>query len=138
MKRLTVLLFGLTTLTFPAEANNAQATSREAKEVLSADFRNCFGPNAPLDAESYDCLDREFRRLGSVLTKEYRAALALQPNNAARTRLVQDERKWWRIRFKHCRDDVGDLRGSTAAVINQNCEIEALARRIVGLRHYGR
>ena len=91
-----------------------------------------------MNAESYDCLDREYRRLDALLTKEYRAALARQLDAAARTRLTRDEQKWWRTRFKHCRDEVGDLRGSTAAVINQNCEIDALARRIVRLRHYDR
>ena len=112
--------------------------SNEAASVLSSTFRACFGPDAPLNAESYDCLDQEYRRLDGVLTFEYRAALARQPNEAARQQLQRDERKWWRTRFQHCADEVGDLGGSTARVVNENCEIDALAERIVALRHYGR
>ena len=108
----------------------------EIEAILSSEFRTCFGPNAPLDAESYDCLDREYRRLDAVLTKEYRAALKRQPNEAAQQRLERDERRWWRSRFHHCKDEVGDLSGSTATVVNQNCEIEALAKRIMVLRSY--
>lgn len=110
----------------------------EAASVLSSNFRKCFAPAAPLNTESYDCLDQEYRRLDGLLTLEYRAALARQPNEAAKQRLQRDERKWWRARFRHCADEVGDLRGSTARVVNESCEIDALAERIVRLRHYGR
>jgi uncharacterized protein YecT (DUF1311 family) len=110
----------------------------ESDKVLSPAFRACFlEKNAPLSAESYPCLDREYRRLDAVLTREYRRAFAGQRNDTARRRLEQNERSWWRSRFRHCKDEVGDFRGSTATVINEFCEIEALAKRIVVLRHYG-
>jgi uncharacterized protein YecT (DUF1311 family) len=112
------------------------APQTEADRLLSPEFRKCFGKDAPLNAESYDCLDREYHRVDALLTNEYRAALARQPNDAARRRLQQGERNWWRVRFRHCRDEVGDMGGSTAAVLNENCEIETLAQRIVSLRHY--
>jgi uncharacterized protein YecT (DUF1311 family) len=108
----------------------------EAKAILSPAFRACFGADAPLNAESYDCLDREYHRLEALLTRDYRAALARLPDDAARRRLEANERSWWRTRFRHCRDDVGDLRGATARVINESCEIDTLAERIVRLRHY--
>lgn len=138
MLRLIILLAIPAAVAIPAAARETKATAQEIAAVLSADFRTCFGKDAPLNAESYDCLDREYRRLDALLTAEYRAALARQPGDVARQRLIQDERKWWRGRFNHCRDEVADLRGSTAAVINQNCEIDALAHRIVELRHYPR
>jgi len=113
-------------------------TPSESDKVLSPAFRACFlDKDAPLNAESYPCLDREYHRLDALLTHEYRRALAKQPNDAAKRRLQQNERSWWRIRFRHCKDEVGDFRGSTATVINEFCEIEALAKRIVVLRHYG-
>jgi uncharacterized protein YecT (DUF1311 family) len=122
----------------PASAALTGGLSREAESVLSPEFRRCFGKDAPLNAESYACLDREYHRLDRLLTSEYSAALARLPNEAARQRLQHDERTWRRTRFRHCKDEVGDLRGSTAAVVNENCEIYALAGRIVRLRHYGR
>ena len=109
-----------------------------AVDVLSPTFRACFlDKDAPLNAEAYPCLDQEYHRLDAVLTQEYRAALARLADNAGRQRLQQNERLWWRKRFRHCKDEVGDLRGSTATVINENCEIDAVARRIAWLRHYG-
>src|SRR4051794_23706770 len=118
-------------------AKHAPVTDKEAAAVLSPAFDECFGKDAPLNAESYGCLDREYHRLDALLTKEYRAALARQPTAVARSRLQSDERSWWRTRFRHCRDEVGDLSGSTATVVNEFCEIYALARRIVRLRRYG-
>lgn len=138
MRRLIVPLVLLFITAPPAAGKNVPGSRQRAKDVLSADFQTCFGPDAPLNAESYACLDREYRRLDALLTDEYRAALSRQPDDHARARLTQDERKWWGMRFKHCREEVGDLRGSTAAVINQNCEIDALADRITALRRYGR
>lgn len=108
--------------------------SDAAQAVLSSAFRKCFGPDAPLNAESYDCLDTEYHRLDALLTSEYKAALARQPDDAARARLTAAERNWWRTRFAHCKDDVGDMQGSTATVINESCEIDTLAERIVALR----
>ena len=121
-----------------AAAQDGKVTTKEADSVLSPTFRACFGKDAPLNAESYGCLDREYRRLDALLSKEYRAALARQPDEAAMRRLQRDERNWWRTRFRHCKDEVGDFRGSTATVINENCENDALAQRIVWLQHYGR
>lgn len=119
-----------------ASAESAQVRSKEVDAVLSAPFHRCFlVKEAPLNGESYDCLDREYHRLDAVLTREYRAALARQPNRDTRAQLQRDERKWWRTRFDHCRDEVGDLGGSTGAVVNEFCEIMTLARRIVTLRH---
>jgi uncharacterized protein YecT (DUF1311 family) len=120
-----------------AVAQDSGGTAQEAHAVLSPTFRACFGKDAPLNAASYGCLDREYRRLNDLLTKEYRAALARQVDDASRDRLTRDERMWWRIRFNHCRDEVGDLNGSTARVVNESCEIDTLAERIVKLRHYG-
>jgi uncharacterized protein YecT (DUF1311 family) len=119
-----------------ATAQGAKAAAKEADAVLSPTFRACFGKDAPLNAESYGCLDREYHRLDALLTKEYRAALGRQPDETARMRLKRNEQNWWRTRFRHCRDEVGDLRGSTARVVNESCEIDALAQRIVRLRHY--
>lgn len=119
-----------------AVAQNAGVAAEEAHAVLSPTFRACFGKDAPLDAESYGCLDREYRRLNDLLTKEYRTALARQVGDTSRKRLQWDERTWWRTRFDHCRDEVGDLNGSTATVVNESCEIDTLAKRIVRLRHY--
>jgi uncharacterized protein YecT (DUF1311 family) len=138
MSRHFLALVLLATISAAAASQATDSSTDEASRVLSADFRKCFGKDAPLNAESYDCLDREYRRLDALLIKEYRSALDRQSNDTGRRKLTQDERRWWRIRFRHCRDEVGDFRGSTAAVINQNCEIEALAQRIVELRHYGR
>ena len=119
-----------------ATAQSANAGAKEADAVLSRTFRVCFGKDAPLNAESYGCLDREYHRLDALLTTEYRAALARQPDDTARMRLKRDQHSWWRIRFRHCRDEVGDLSGSTARVVNESCEIVALAQRIVRLRHH--
>lgn len=119
-----------------ATAQARNVTAREAEAVLSPTFHACFGADAPLNAESYSCLDREYHRLDALLTSEYRSALARLPDKAARGRLRQDERSWWRTRFRPCRNEVGDLRGSTAAVVNESCEIDTLARRIVWLRRY--
>jgi uncharacterized protein YecT (DUF1311 family) len=121
-----------------AAGHSAGRAPDEAAAVLSPEFHRCFGKDAPLDGDSYPCLDREYHRLDALLTAEYRAALMRQPDAAARQRLQRDERQWWRIRFRHCRDDVGDLSGSTAAVVNEYCEIDTLARRIVRLRHVQR
>ena len=131
---LTIVL--LLTFNGEATARCANAAAKEADAVLSQTFRVCFGKDAPLNAESYGCLDREYHRLDALLTKEYRAALARQPDETARMRLKRDQHNWWRIRFRHCRDEVGDLRGSTARVVNESCEIDALAQRIVRLRRY--
>jgi uncharacterized protein YecT (DUF1311 family) len=115
------------------------AAETGAESVLSPAFRTCFlDKDAPLNAESYDCLDREYHRLDRLLMSEYGAALARQPNEASKRRLQQDQRSWLRARFRHCKDEVGDLRGATAVVVNENCEINALAERIVRLRHSGR
>ncbi len=104
----------------PEEAGSGgDVTDTEAKAVLSPAFRTCFGPDAPLDAESYDCVDTEYRRLDALLTMEYRAALARQQSELTRNRLLSDERNWWRTRFDYCRGEVGDLRGSTATVVNE-------------------
>ena len=116
-------------------ADDEAGISPEARTVLSSTFLICFGPDAPLNAESYSCLDTEYHRLDALLTTEYKAALARQPTEPARNRLLADERNWWRTRFEHCRDDVGDLSGSTATVVNESCEIDTLAERIVRLRH---
>ena len=121
-----------------AAAQKAQGTAKEAAAILSPRFRQCFGKDAPLNAASYDCLDREYHRLDAVLTTVYRAALTRQAAESSRKRLQRDEQNWWRTRFRHCRDDVGDLSGSTAAVVNELCEIDTLAQRIVRLRHYRR
>lgn len=117
---------------------NTESGAEDAAAVLSVDFRACFGTDSPLNAKSYDCLDREYRRLDALLTKEYRAALARQPDEVTRNHLTKNERRWWRTRFDHCADEVGGLRGSTATVINEECEIDALAKRIAELRQYGR
>jgi uncharacterized protein YecT (DUF1311 family) len=134
------LYFGplIVALTFSgvAPAQKVSVSAKEADAVLSPTFRMCFGKDAPLNAESYDCLDREYHRLDGLLTKEYRAALARQPDGASRKSLQLDEQKWWQTRFRHCRDEVGDLGGSTATVVNGSCEIDTLAQRIVRLRHY--
>ena len=124
-------------LGYPATQPDGEPPERgEAANVLSSEFQTCFGKDAPLNAESYDCLDREYHRLDAVLKREYRAALARQRDETARQRLQKDERSWWRRRFRHCPDEVGDLGGSTATVLNENCEIHALAARIVSLRRY--
>jgi len=122
-----------------AFSQDVSVSEKEANAVLSPAFRACFlDKDAPLNAESYPCLDREYHRLDAVLTNEYRAALARQHDDLARRRLQSSERRWWRTRFKHCKDDVRDFRGSTATVINEFCEIEALAKRIVQLKHHTR
>lgn len=109
-----------------------------AADVLSPAFRACFlKGEARLNAATFPCLDREYQRLDAILAREYRAALARQPDDPGRTRLEKSERIWWRMRFGHCKDEVGDLKGSTAAVINESCEIDALAKRVAWLRHYG-
>jgi uncharacterized protein YecT (DUF1311 family) len=93
-----------------------------AADLLSRQFRACFiERDAPLNAESYACLDREYHRLEAVLTREYRAALARQPDDVGREHLQKNERAWWRTLFKHCKDEIGDMRGSTATVMNENC-----------------
>ena len=136
MRRFVIVLASLSLAAFAASAKDTEENAREVAGVLSAEYRSCFGQGAPLNAEAYDCLDREYRRLEALLTAEYRAALARQPDESARARLTLDERRWWRSRFRHCEDETGDLQGSTAAVIHQHCEIDALADRIVELRHY--
>jgi uncharacterized protein YecT (DUF1311 family) len=117
-----------------ADAFNSLPARESADSLLSSEFRRCFGKDAPLNAESYGCFDREYHRLDRVLAAEYRAALARQPDAAARQRLQRNQRAWLGKRFRHCKDDVGDFRGSTATVINENCEIDALAARIAWLR----
>lgn len=117
-----------------AIAQKGDSTAKEAAALLSPTFRACFGKDAPLDATSYGCLDREYHRLDALLTAEYRAALARQADDASRKRIEREEQKWLRTRFRHCREEVGDFRGATAAVINENCEIDTLAQRIVRLR----
>lgn len=117
---------------------DAVETSKEAEAVKSSKYKKCFGPGAPLDSESFDCLDAEYHRLDAILIKEYPATLARLPNDAEKQRLEQSERNWRRTRFRHCKDEVGDVRGSTGAVVNEDCEIDALAQHIVWLRHYGR
>jgi uncharacterized protein YecT (DUF1311 family) len=108
--RSLVVTFAMLVIGTTADARDSKTPAREATGVLSSEFRQCFGPDAPLDAESYGCLDREYRRLDALLTNEYRAALARQPKDAAREKLIRDERRWWRIRFRHCKGEVGDLR----------------------------
>lgn len=118
----------------PAETRK----SADPSSVLSSSYRTCFGPDAPLSAESYGCLDEEYHRLEGVLAFEFRTALSRQTNEAARQHLQRDERRWWRLRFRHCAAEVSDLRGATARVVNESCEIDALAARIITLRNYGR
>jgi|SRR5207253_6218625 len=84
-------------------AKGAPVTDKETAAVLSPAFGECFGKDAPLNAESYGCLDREYHRLDALLTNEYRDALARQRTAVSRSRLQSDERKWWRTRFHHCR-----------------------------------
>ena len=79
-----------------ATAQGSKAAAKEADAVLSPTFHACFGKEAPLNAGSYGCLDREYHRLDALLTKEYRAALARQPDEPARMRLRKDEQNWWR------------------------------------------
>jgi uncharacterized protein YecT (DUF1311 family) len=125
--------------TWPPAAAQSEKSARaqEAIDLQSPEYRACmFADDSPLDASRYDCLDREFHRLDTLLTQEYRAALARQPDDGARLRLEGLERKWWRTRFDECKGAAGDLRGSTAAVIVEMCEIDVLADRIVWLRHY--
>src|SRR4051812_13867532 len=102
-------LLAISILFGPFGAATATVVPTEADKVLSPEFRRCFGKDAPLNAESYPCLDREYRRLETVLTREYSEALARQSDETARHRLKQQERVWWRKRFRHCKDDVGDL-----------------------------
>lgn len=119
-----------------AIAENREVSLDDLETVLSAEFRECFGPEAPLNAESYGCLDQEYKRLDALLSKDYRSALARQRDDAARRRLQNDQRRWWGSRFRHCKDEVGDLRGSTAAVVNELCEINAVAKRVIVLRRF--
>jgi uncharacterized protein YecT (DUF1311 family) len=118
---------------------NEQDLAQEAGNLLSPEYRACmFSDDSPLDASRYDCLDDEYRRLDALLTQEYRAALARQPNDSARRGLERSERQWWRTRFDECEDAVADLGGATAAVIREACAIDVLARRVVSLRRYQR
>ena len=112
----------------------ANPSRDKVRAVLSPTYKACFGPNAPLDADSYGCLDAEYHRLDALLTQEYKSALARQPNDAARKSVEQDERLWWHTRFRACDKDASEFNGSTATVIHESCEIDALAQRILKLR----
>ena len=114
-----------------------QQPEEGSKSILSPAYRACFGADSPLDAESYGCLDTEYHRLQTIFTQEYRSTLSRQANDPARNSLRQDESRWWRIRFRSCDKDAAEFSGSTATVIHESCEINALAQRIFTLRHYG-
>jgi len=128
----------LATWPLPASAQPSDPDlPQEARDLLSAEYRAClFSEDSPLDASRYPCLDNEYRRLDAMLTHEYRAALARQPDEAGRQRIERLERQWWRTRFAACDDAAADLGGSTAAVIHEACEIHVLAERILWLQRY--
>lgn len=94
-----VTAFAIATLPMPSPSSartepNSEVLAQEARALQSPEYlHTCMSEDSPLDASRYDCLDSEFRRLETMLTREYNAALERQPDEAARQGVERSERQ---------------------------------------------
>lgn len=120
-----------------ASALAAKPSTPEIEAVYSPQFRSCIDKSGGVTLYMRNCSAAESDRLDKTLNRDYRAALARLPNTAARERLRQSQRRWLRTRYDHCAAEAEPEQGGTLwLIIMDSCGLQAVAERIVWLRHY--
>lgn len=115
----------------------ARPSTPEIQAEYSQEYHACADASDGVTSELRACSAAEHARLDVKLNREYRAALARLPNRSARETLRRSERAWLRNRYDHCAEEAEEERGGTLwLILMDSCSLEAVAARVVWLRHY--
>jgi uncharacterized protein YecT (DUF1311 family) len=109
------------------------------ERMIGAAYQSCMDASGGVTSAMRDCAAAEHERLDVRLNAAYRAALARLPNQAARTRLRNLERRWLATRWAGCeREARAEGGGTMALLILDSCALSEMVRRIAWLELSGR
>jgi uncharacterized protein YecT (DUF1311 family) len=132
-----VILLSATVASATPSYERFRLTDAVDEGMTSPEYDRCLEASEGITINMRDCASAEQDRLDIRLNAAYRTAMARLPNQAARNRLRDLERRWLATRWNECHREADEETGTMGLLMLDGCELSEMERRIVWLERYG-